>query len=147
VRARVLVVDDSPDLRRLLHRLLRPHFELDEAGDGEAALERIRALRPDLVLSDAMMPRLDGFGLLRALRSDPATRELPVIMLSGRADASDRATDPRLEADDYLIKPFTTHELLARVRKHLALARTRAALAEERDRARAELDALRRRDP
>ena len=108
-RPRVLVVDDNADLRAYLARLL-------------AAARRAP---PALVVSDIMMPRLDGFGLLRALKGDPALRMVPVILLSARA--GEEATVEGLDrgADDYLVKPFAARELLARVRTHLALARER----------------------
>jgi PAS domain S-box-containing protein len=90
-----------------------------------AALEAVRARRPDLVLTDVMMPRLDGFELLRELRADPATVDLPVIMLSARAGEESRVEGMEAGADDYLVKPFSARELLARVGAHLQMARLR----------------------
>ena len=122
----VLLVDDNADMREYVARLLSGSgFEVQAAPDGEAALEILRRSRPDLVLTDVMMPRLDGFGLLKAIRADPALAELPVIMLSARA-----GEDPAIEgfdagADDYLSKPFAARELLARVGANLALAEAR----------------------
>ena len=89
--------------------------------DGAAALAAIRAHRPDLVLTDVMMPNLDGFGLLRALRADPATRATPVIMLSARAGEEAKVEGLHAGADDYLVKPFSARELVARVETHLLL--------------------------
>jgi serine phosphatase RsbU (regulator of sigma subunit)/anti-sigma regulatory factor (Ser/Thr protein kinase) len=132
----VLVVDDNADMREYLERLLEPHWAVEGAADGAAALERARAGGLDLVVTDVMMPRLDGFDLLRALRADPATERVPVILVSARA--GDEATVEGLEAgaDDYLIKPFSAAELVARVRSHLELARLREAVATaQRDRA------------
>ncbi len=123
---RVLLVDDNIDMRNYVRRLLVDQgYEVEAASDGEVALDTIRKRAPELVLSDVMMPRLDGFGLLQRLRADPATRDIPVILLSARA-----AEDARLEgigagADDYLIKPFSARELLARVSSNLRLARVR----------------------
>ncbi|MFD1148482.1 SpoIIE family protein phosphatase [Saccharothrix hoggarensis] len=123
--ARVLVVDDNADLRQMLVRLLSPYWQVLVAADGRQALELARAERPDLVLSDVMMPRLDGFGLLEALRSDPATATIPVILLSARAGEEAEIQGLDAGADDYLVKPFSSLELLARVRSNLELARSR----------------------
>src|SRR6185437_10289846 len=89
---------------------------------------------PDLVLSDAMMPRLDGFGLLKALRADERTRQLPIILLSARAGEESAVEGLGAGADDYLVKPFSARELLARVRSHLDLARQRRGLERELER-------------
>ncbi|HVZ86300.1 MAG TPA: ATP-binding protein [Polyangia bacterium] len=141
-RPMVLVVDDNADLRSYLAGLLSPRYDLAVATDGQAALEAIHARRPDLVVSDVMMPRLDGIGLVKALRDDPATVDLPVILLSARAgeEASVQGIDSG--ADDYLVKPFSARELLARVGTHLELARMRRALLNELERANRELDAF-----
>jgi PAS domain S-box-containing protein len=124
--ARVLLADDNADLRRYMSRLLRERgYEVDTVTDGEAALAALRAVRPDLVISDVMMPRLDGFGLIRAIRSDPALRELPVIMLSARAGEEAKVEGLNAGANDYLIKPFSARELLARVAANIGIARVR----------------------
>jgi diguanylate cyclase (GGDEF)-like protein len=130
-RARILLADDNVDMRRHIARLLRRSYEVLAVADGEAALAAALSTPPDLVLSDVMMPRLDGFGLLKALRADERTRQLPVILLSARA--GDEAAVEGLDAgaDDYLVKPFSTRELLARVRAHLELARQRRELERE----------------
>jgi signal transduction histidine kinase/serine phosphatase RsbU (regulator of sigma subunit)/CheY-like chemotaxis protein len=122
---RVLIVDDNPDLRQYLARLLAPHWQVETVGDGIEALEAIRERPPDLVVTDVMMPRLDGFGLLRELRSRPQTQELPVVMLSARADEEASIEGLAAGADDYLPKPFSGRELLARVRAHLELSLAR----------------------
>ena len=83
--ARILVVDDNADMREYLARMLAPHWTVETAVDGEAALASIRARRPDVVLTDVMMPNLDGFGLVARLRANEATADLPVIVLSARA--------------------------------------------------------------
>ena len=124
-RPLVLVADDNADMRQYIVRLLGPHFRTEVALDGEAALAAARARTPDLVLTDVMMPRLDGFGLLQALRADPRTSDVPVIMLSARAGEESRIEGLQEGADDYLVKPFSAKELLARVKAHLKMARMR----------------------
>ncbi|MFV2112478.1 SpoIIE family protein phosphatase [Micromonospora sp. LOL_025] len=123
--ATVLVVDDNADLRAFLASLLAPHHRVVVAADGREALDRIAERVPDLVLTDVMMPRLDGFGLVRALRADRRTAGLPIIVLSARAGEEAAVEGLRTGADDYLAKPFSSEELLARVGAHLELARLR----------------------
>jgi signal transduction histidine kinase len=130
--ARILVADDNQDLRDYLRRLLSAHWVVDAVADGEAALERATAAPPDLVLADVMMPKRDGFALLRALRENPSTRTLPVILLSARAGEEARVEGLDAGADDYLIKPFSARELVARVNTHLELARVRREADVER---------------
>jgi signal transduction histidine kinase/BarA-like signal transduction histidine kinase len=120
---RILVADDNADLRDYLSRLLSTRYEVEAVPDGEAALEAARAIRPDLVLTDVMMPKLDGFGLLRELRADAETAAIPVLMLSARAGEGARVDGLDAGADDYLIKPFSARELLARVSSLLKLSR------------------------
>ena len=124
-RARIVLADDNADMRGYLRRLLATRYEVEALPDGAAALEAIRREPPDLVLSDVMMPRLDGFGLLRALREDEATRAIPVVLLSARAGEEARIEGLEHGADDYLVKPFSAGELLARVGARLELARAR----------------------
>ncbi|THF68997.1 response regulator [Deinococcus sp. Arct2-2] len=132
LRGRVLVADDNADLRDYIQRLLAPHHEVQVVADGAAALGAVQAAAPDLVITDVMMPRLDGFGLLRALRTGEATRTLPVIMLSARAGEEARVQGLEAGADDYLVKPFSARELLAKVNANLTLSRVRGeALARE----------------
>ena len=123
--ARVLVADDNADMRDYLRRVLAPHYHVDTVWDGAAALEAARRAPPDLVLTDVMMPNLDGYGLLRALRDDELTRSLPIVMLSARAGEESRIEGLQAGADDYLVKPFSARELIARVRTHLELSRLR----------------------
>ena len=126
VAGRVLVVDDNADLRDYMRRILsQAGHEVTVAVDGQAALEAVRAKLPDLIVSDVMMPRLDGFGLLRELRGDPDLRETPVLLLSARAGEEARVGGIESGADDYLTKPFSARELLARVAGNLQLARLR----------------------
>ncbi|HEX2914522.1 MAG TPA: ATP-binding protein [Chloroflexia bacterium] len=121
----ILVADDNADMREYIKRLLAQMYRVEAVADGQAALEAIEANKPDLVLTDVMMPKLDGFGLLKALRANPRTRTLPVIMLSARAGEEARIEGLDEGADDYLVKPFSARELLARISSHLALARVR----------------------
>jgi len=122
---RILVADDNGDMRAYVARLLRERgWAVEEVGDGQAALERARRIpRPDVVLSDVMMPKLDGFALLDALREDDSTRWIPVILLSARAGEEARIEGLHAGADDYLVKPFAGRELIARVEAQLRRAR------------------------
>ncbi len=129
-RPRILVADDNSDMRQYLVRMLSERYRVHAVPDGQAALEEIRNEAPDLVLTDVMMPRLDGFGLLRALRADPATQTIPIIVLSARAGEEARVEGMQEGADDYLIKPFSARELLARVQTHLELSRVRKQAAQ-----------------
>jgi PAS domain S-box-containing protein len=121
----VLIADDNADMRAYLGRLLARNHDVVACADGEAALRLVHERAPDLVLTDVMMPRLDGFALLRALRADRAVAATPVIMLSARAGDEARIEGLRAGADDYLTKPFNARELLARIDGTLALARAR----------------------
>jgi PAS domain S-box-containing protein len=124
-RPRVLVVDDNADMRGYLGRLLSQHYKVESVSNGRIAMEHVTADPPDLVLTDVMMPEVDGFGLLNELRRRPATKTLPVILLSARAGEESRIEGLERGADDYLIKPFSAKELLARVAAHLEIARIR----------------------
>ncbi|HWW79609.1 MAG TPA: ATP-binding protein, partial [Steroidobacteraceae bacterium] len=128
----VLVADDNADMRNYLQRLLRAGgFRVEVVTDGKKALAAARRLKPDLVLSDVMMPELDGFGLLTAFRKDPGLRDTPVLLLSARAGEEARVEGLSAGADDYLVKPFSARELLARVGAKLQLARTRRERLEQ----------------
>ncbi|HVE55067.1 MAG TPA: ATP-binding protein, partial [Ramlibacter sp.] len=124
-RARIVVAEDNADMREYVARLLGARWEVVTAANGEEALRAIRARKPDLLLTDVMMPVLDGFGLLRAVRADAALSDLPVVMLSARAGEEARVTGLEAGADDYLVKPFSARELVARVRSNLHLAAVR----------------------
>ena len=141
-QARVLVADDNSDMRDYLARLLSARWRVELAEDGQDALERVRRAPPDLVLSDVMMPRLDGFALLRELRADPRTSQIPVLLLSARAGEEAVLEGLETGADDYLVKPFSARELLARVRTHLELARRRREWSSELEAAMSELEAF-----
>jgi signal transduction histidine kinase len=119
----VLVADDNADMRDYVQRLLVSRFTVEAVPDGLAALEAVRVRPPDLVLSDVMMPRLDGFGLLHALKADTRTVHIPVILLSARAGEEARIEGLRAGADDYMVKPFSARELVARVESTVKVAR------------------------
>jgi len=121
-RPLVLVADDDPDILSLVRlRLERSGYEVVSAGDGELALEAARARTPDLALLDVMMPKLDGYELTERLRQEEATRHLPVILLTARVQEADIARGIEAGADDYVKKPFSTHELRDRVQAVLGL--------------------------
>ncbi|RSZ60761.1 response regulator [Massilia atriviolacea] len=124
-RPRILIADDNSDMRAYLASLLAPYAEVALCGDGEAAFAQLLADPPDVLLSDVMMPRLDGFGLIARIRATGALRQLPVILLSARAGEEAKVEGLQAGADDYLVKPFSTSELLARVRRQVLLARQR----------------------
>lgn len=118
----ILVAEDNADMRAYLRRLLEPLGEVELVRDGQEALAAIAHRMPDLVLSDIMMPNLDGFGLVKTLRDDPRTRALPIVLLSARGGEEARIEGASLAADDYIVKPFSSRELLARVRVQLRLS-------------------------
>jgi signal transduction histidine kinase/DNA-binding response OmpR family regulator len=124
-RPRILWADDNADMREYVRRLLADQYRVTAVADGEAALASARSDAPDLVLSDVMMPGLDGFGLLRELRANEVTRTIPVILLSARAGEGAAVEGLHAGADDYLVKPFSARELLARVGTHLTMAKMR----------------------
>ncbi|MDF3147506.1 fused response regulator/phosphatase, partial [Streptomyces sp. T21Q-yed] len=133
-RARLLVVDDNADMRAYLTQLLQPDYDVLLAADGRAALEMALAQPVELVLSDVMMPGMDGFELVRALRADSRTARLPIVLLTARAGEEESVQGRQAGADDYLAKPFSARQLLARVRTGLELSRLREqALTETRD--------------
>jgi signal transduction histidine kinase/ActR/RegA family two-component response regulator len=133
-KARIIVADDNADMREYLARLLGRHWQVDVVADGAQALALAKQRAPDLVLTDVMMPNLDGFGLIRALREDPQTVQIPVVMLSARVGEGPRIAGLAAGADDYLVKPFAAKELMARVSIHLELGRLRRTADLERRR-------------
>ena len=124
--ARVLVADDNADMRDYLARLLGQHWQVDVAADGVEAFERVRRLRPDVVVADVMMPRLDGFGLIARLRADRDLGDTPVVLVSARAGEEARIEGLEKGANDYLVKPFGARELITRVEAQVMQARMRA---------------------
>ncbi|HZR09935.1 MAG TPA: diguanylate cyclase [Myxococcales bacterium] len=118
----ILVVEDDEDARIVLTELLRPRYDVDAVGDGETALKRAAELNPDLVLLDLFLPGMDGFGALTGLRRNSKTADTPVIFLSAQGDAETKSQGLSLGAADYLAKPFSEQELMARVDRTLKLA-------------------------
>jgi DNA-binding response OmpR family regulator len=115
--SRILVVEDEPDiLEVVLYNLKQAGFEVDAAEDGESALSRARERHPDLVLLDLMLPGIDGLVVCKQLKQDDATRGIPIIMLTARAEEVDRIVGFELGADDYVVKPFSPRELVLRIR-------------------------------
>ncbi|MEO7002204.1 MAG: response regulator, partial [Ktedonobacterales bacterium] len=123
--ARILIAEDNADMRDYLHHMLNEQYTVETVANGAQALEAIARQAPDLVVSDVMMPVLDGFGLLRELRDDPRTATIPIILLSARAGEEAVVEGLQAGADDYLIKPFSARELLSRVAARLELALAR----------------------
>lgn len=115
-RPRILLADDNADMREYIRRLLGQSYEIRAVTDGVAALQALRECAPDLVLTDIMMPGLDGLELLREMRAAERLRTVPVILLSARAGEEARIEGMQAGADDYLVKPFSARELLARDR-------------------------------
>src|SRR3954470_662515 len=136
---RILVADDNADLREYARRLLAEDYEVEAVSDGIAALAAARANPPALVVSDVMMPGLDGFGLIRELRADFRLRTVPIILLSARAGEEARIEGLDKGADDYLVKPFSGRELLVRVATLLRTAELRRQALHDQERAADEL--------
>jgi signal transduction histidine kinase len=127
-RPRILIADDDAAISNLLSEVLRLNgYATETAGDGEEVLTKVDSCRPDLILLDVMMPGKDGYEVLRILQANEKTKDIPVIMVTGRADIPDRVAGLRLGAGDYLTKPFSNEELMARIRVHL---RSRKGLEE-----------------
>jgi len=127
--AHILLADDNADMRAYVQRLLGGSHHVEVVADGQAALETIRRRRPDLLLTDIMMPRLDGFGLIRSIRADATLKDLPIIALSARAGEEASLDGLAAGADDYLVKPFSARELVARVDSALAMATLRRQMS------------------
>jgi PAS domain S-box-containing protein len=139
-RKRILLADDNADMRQYIRRVLGGRYEIAFAGNGEEALALALAHPPDLILADIMMPRMDGFELIRRVRASEATSTIPIMVLSARAGEESRVEGLGKGADDYLVKPFSAIELQARVSTHLSLAEARkraeAAIRSANDRLR-----------
>ena len=133
-RERILLADDNADMRAYVGRLLQSAWDVDVVTNGRQALNAAIERPPDLVITDVMMPELDGFALLRALRAHPATSEVPVMMLSARAGEESRVEGLQAGADDYVIKPFSARELVARVETQLLRGRVRSIEQAQRQR-------------
>ena len=128
---RILLADDNADMRAYVRRMLAERYDVEAVENGAAALRAARERRPDLVLTDVMMPQMDGFELLRALREDEQLRTIPVILLSARAGEEARVDGISAGADDYLVKPFSAKELRARVAARLQLSQLQSRLQED----------------
>jgi DNA-binding response OmpR family regulator len=120
---KILIAEDSSTVRRLVAaRLVADGFDVVEAADGEEALSAARREHPDLLVLDKVMPKLDGFEVVRALRGDPGTRAVPIVMLTERTSEEDVLSGLGLGVEEYMPKPFSPHELSARVQRVLARA-------------------------
>jgi two-component system phosphate regulon response regulator PhoB len=125
VKPRILVVDDEPEAVELVEfNLKQAGYAVMTAADGAEALKKVRGQTPDLVVLDVMLPEMDGFEICKALRLDPATAKIPIIMLTAKAAEIDRVLGLELGADDYLTKPFSPRELLLRIKKILSRGET-----------------------
>ena len=114
---RVMVIEDEADILEVIeYNLIREGFQVTTSRDGEGGLQRVRDDRPDLVLLDLMLPGLDGIEICRRLREDPVTRTIPVIMVTAKGEESDIVLGLEIGADDYIAKPFSPKELVARVK-------------------------------
>jgi len=141
-RSRILIADDNADMREYLRRLLASQYDVEALPDGEAALQSALECLPDLVVTDVMMPKLDGFGLLKALRADTRTATVPVMLLSARAGEESRLEGIAAGADDYVVKPFAARELVARVEARLLLSRMRRETEEALRKSQGRLNAI-----
>ena len=128
--ARIVLADDNADMRAYLKELLEPYYQVEAVADGEAALAALQRERASLLISDVMMPKLDGFALLRRVRADSTLKSVPVVLLSARAGEEARVEGIDAGADDYLVKPFSARELLARVGALLERNRALAVIAD-----------------
>ena len=146
-RARILVADDNADMRDYTARLLGQHWATEVVSDGAAALASALQNPPDLVVSDVMMPHLDGFGLVRELRAHAQTATTPIILLSARAGEEATAEGLRAGADDYLVKPFSASSLLVRVEAQLSATRLRETLSQNAEAERERLERIFRESP
>lgn len=139
---RVVVIDDDSDVVRHIARLLAGTCSVVGAHDAESGLAAIRSVSPDLVLVDVMIPGVDGLALVRQIRADPPIHTVPLVVLSARAGEEARLEALDAGADDYLTKPFSARELIARVRSHVQMARVRRAAVEQEGELRRQIDAV-----
>jgi two-component system, NtrC family, sensor kinase len=129
-KARILLVDDSPAYRRVIQTMLGPKYDFAQAETAEEALARVGPFQPDLVISDLIMPGIDGYELCRRLRAQPGLENVPIIMLTSKTGDESRITGLEVGADDYLFKPIRPRELNARVTSLLRLRRATLELEE-----------------
>jgi CheY-like chemotaxis protein len=123
---RLLLVDDEEEIRMNLRELFAPDYEVHEAVDGIDAIEKARAVKPDLILLDLRLPRLDGYQVCQRLKSDPATAQIPIIMVTALIETPQKVRGIEYGADDYVTKPFDLEEIAARVKMVLRRIRQRA---------------------
>lgn len=117
---KILVVDDEPELLKAITiRLKASGYELVTAPDGVEGLEKAKSLKPDLIVLDVLMPKMDGYEVCRMLKFDEKYKSIPIIMLTAKAQDIDKAVGKKVGADDYLTKPFETQELVDKIKKHL----------------------------
>src|SRR5437763_8786188 len=127
---RVLIVEDEPDIRDLLaFHLEREGYQVARSRAGAEALRHVQTSLPDLVLLDLMLPEVDGLEVCRRLRQDPRTAALPIVMLTAKGEEVDRILGLELGADDYIVKPFSPREVVARIRAVLRRSRAPAGAA------------------
>jgi signal transduction histidine kinase len=131
----ILVVDDNADMRQHVQSLLHGRYNTIAATNGVDALKKIAEHRPSLILSDIMMPEMDGIELLRRVKDNPETTQIPVVLITARAGEDSKIQGLEIGADDYMVKPFSSNELLARIKSQLKIARTRRQFTEELERA------------
>ena len=118
---RILIVDDEPNIVLALELLMkREGYEIRTVGDGEAAVEAAKQFRPDLILLDVMMPRMDGYEVCQRLRADPALKDVAIVMLTAKGREVEREKGMALGADLYITKPFSTRDVVSKVREVLA---------------------------
>lgn len=129
----VLIVEDTHDMRKFLYFLLQPHYKLITAQNGQEGLKKARANKPDIILSDVMMPIMNGYQLLEAVKTDEQLKSTPVILLTAKADITMKVEGLDRGADDYIVKPFNSRELLSRVKSHLRMAAIQKELRIMRD--------------
>src|ERR1700730_482027 len=124
IRHKILVVEDESDIRELLrYNLEQDGFAVEEASDGAEALDRVRRRAPDLMVLDLMLPQMSGLEICRRIRNEPETAKLPIIVVTARGSEVDRVLGLEMGADDYVVKPFSPREVLARIRALLRRAR------------------------
>ncbi|MBI2089740.1 MAG: response regulator transcription factor [Deltaproteobacteria bacterium] len=125
---KILVVEDEPDIRKLIHyNLAQEHYQVVEAEDGERALRLLQHEKPDLIILDLLLPGMSGLELCRAVRGRPDTARFPILMLTAKAGEADRVVGLEMGADDYLTKPFSPREMVARVKAILRRSEMQAA--------------------